>query len=195
MLKRKDLQIISELIEPNSRVLDLGCGDGTLLNELIKKKEISGLGIEISLEQIKKCLEMGLSVVQEDLNEGLKDLQDFSFDYVILSQTLGHISKPIKLLLEMARVGKNSIVSFENIAYWRNRLSFLFKGYFSKKTTNDFSGKQQFLTINRFFQLCKLCDLTISLRILLPKKMARIFPNLFCKTAIFTFKARARNEK
>ena len=112
LLKRKDLQIISEIIEPHSKVLDLGCGEGHLLNELIKAKKISGLGIEISIERIKKCLEHGLSVVQEDLNDGLKDFQDKSFDYVILSQTLEDISRPLYLLLEMVRVGKKCIISF-----------------------------------------------------------------------------------
>lgn len=107
MLKRKDLQTIADSISPSSKVLDLGCGDGTLLKELIKVKKVKGLGIEISIQKIKKCLEYGVSVVQEDLNEGLRDFQDDSFDYVILSQTLEDISNPAHLIHEMLRVGKN----------------------------------------------------------------------------------------
>ncbi len=189
MIKRKDLQIILDMIKPDSRVLDLGCGDGELLNELIVEKKVSGLGIEISLEKITECIGKGLSVVQEDLNEGLKDFQDFSFDYVILSQTLGDIAKPLKLLIEMARVGRYCIVSFENIAYWKNRVSFLLKGHFSRNSTNILRGKQQFLTIKKFMQLCELCDLSIFKKTLLPKKLASLLPNLFCKTAIFTLKS------
>ena len=83
MIQRKDFQIILEFIEPKSKVLDLGCGTGELLNELNRIKNVDGLGIEISLESIKKCLEYGLSVVQEDLNEGLKDFQNNSFDVII----------------------------------------------------------------------------------------------------------------
>ncbi len=182
MLKRKDLQIISEIIEPQSKVLDLGCGDGHLLNELIKAKKITGLGIEISIERIKKCLERGLSVVQEDLNDGLKDFQDKSFDYVILSLTLEDISRPLYLLLEMVRVGKKCIISFENAAFWVNRMSFFLKGEFSK---NRSSGKQQFLTIKIFQKLCKIGNIKICSKIFLPQKSSKLLPNLFCKMAIF----------
>jgi methionine biosynthesis protein MetW len=182
LLKRKDLQIISEIIEPHSKVLDLGCGDGHLLNELIKAKKITGLGIEISIERIKKCLERGLSVVQEDLNEGLKDFQDKSFDYVILSQTLEDISRPLYLLLEMVRVGKKCIISFDNVAFWMNRMSFFLKGEFSK---NRSSRKQQFLTIKIFQKLCKIGSIKICRKILLPQKSSRLLPNLFCRMAIF----------
>ncbi len=193
MPSRKDLQIISEIIEPNTRVLDLGCGDGFLLNELIKRKKVSGLGIEISLEHIKKCLEHGLSVVQEDLNHGLKDFQDKSFDYVILSQTLEHISKPLHLLLEMVRVGKKCIVSFDNTAFWRNRISFFLSGEFSLNKST--SGKQQFLTIKNFLSLCNLGKLIICRKILLPQRSENLLPNLFCKTAIFILRGTNINEK
>lgn len=193
MRSRKDLQIISEIIEPNSRVLDLGCGDGFLLNDLIRGKNASGLGIEISLKHIKKCLEHGLSVVQEDLNQGLKDFQDNSFDYVILSQTLADISKPLYLLLEMVRVGKKCIISFDNTASWRNRISFLINGEFSLNKSK--SGKQQFITIKNFLRLCKLGNLQICRKILLPKSSAKLLPNLFCKTAIFILKDKNIKEK
>ena len=185
MSRRKDLHIITEIIEPNSRVLDLGCGDGSLLNKLIQNKNISGLGIEISLEHIKKCLEYGLSVVQEDLNQGLKDFQDKSFDYVILSQTLDHISNPIFLLLEMVGVGKNCIISFDNTANWRNRISFLIRGEFSLNKSIQRSGRQQFLTIKKFLELCKVGNLIICKKIILPKRSTKISSNIFCKTAIF----------
>ena len=195
MLKRKDLQIIADIIEPESRVLDLGCGDGTLLYELINDKKITGLGIEISLERIKKCLERGISVVQEDLNEGLKEFQNKSFDYVILSQTLEDISKPVYLIHEMLRVGKKCIISFENLAYWRNRISFLLSGNVNggrNKTDLLRDGeKQQLLTVNRFFKFCSYYKFTVCKQKFLPNGkigLTNAFPNFYSKIAIFILK-------
>ncbi len=197
MLKRKDLQIICEYVTDSSRVLDLGCGDGQLLHELVKEKKVKGLGIEISIDCIKNCLKKGLSVIQEDLNEGLKDFKDNSFDYIILSQTLEYISSPDNLIKEMLRVGKRSYISFENLAYWRNRLSFLFKGRIksSKNGGSIINGKkQQLLTVKSFQELCKKKGFIISSRIYLPKRqfnLTKIFPNLFSRTAIFILKCKS----
>lgn len=195
MLKRKDLQIICEYITLSSRVLDLGCGDGQLLYELVKEKKVKGLGIEISIDCIKSCLEKGLSVIQEDLNEGLKDFKDKSFDYIILSQTLEYISSPDNLIKEMLRVGEHSFISFENLANWRNRVSFLFKGRIksSKNGRSIINGKkQQLLTVKSFLELCKKKGFNISFKIYLPKRrfnLTNIFPNLFSRTAIFILKS------
>lgn len=195
MLKRRDLQKIANIIKPKSRVLDLGCGNGTLLSELINEKQVTGLGIEISLEHIKKCLERGISVVQEDLNEGLKDFQDKSFDYVVLSQTLEDISKPVYLIHEMLRVGKKCIISFENFAYWKNRISFLISGYVHRgEIKNDLlrdGEKQQILTVNKFYKFCSNYKLTVCKQIFLPNgklSLTYTFPNFYCKTAIFILK-------
>ncbi|MBY8983429.1 MAG: methyltransferase domain-containing protein [Candidatus Lokiarchaeota archaeon] len=193
MLKRKDLKIIADIIQPRTKVLDLGCGDGILLSELIQQKQVSGLGIEIDIEKIKKCLEIGISVVQEDLNEGLKDFKDNNFDYVILSQTLEHIKKPVYLVKEMLRVSKKCIISFDNIAFWKNRLSFLVNGNLNKhpyqKKISYSGGKQHLLTIKKFLELCELYNFSIYDQIYLPHiKIARKFPNIFCKTAIFVLK-------
>ena len=195
MLRRKDLQIIADIIEPKSRVLDLGCGDGSLLSELIKEKQVTGLGIEISLERIKKCLERGISVVQEDLNEGLKDFQDKSFDYVVLSQTLEDISKPVYLIHEMLRVGKKCIISFENLAFWKNRISFLFSGNVSsggyKSDLLRDGEKQQILNVNTFYNFCSNYKFTVCKKIFLPNgklSLTNTFPNFYSRTAIFILK-------
>ena len=195
MLKREDLQVIFDIIQPNSKVLDLGCGDGSLLYELIKKKNASGLGIEVSMEKIKSCLEYGISVTQEDLNEGLKDFQNNSFDYIILSQTLEYIANPVYLIQEMLRVGKKCIISFENLAYWKNRISFLFKGTLKRKRSDNdhlFYGKKiQILTVNKFFNFCAYYKIKICNNFYLPVKkfnITRAFPNLFSKIAIFILK-------
>jgi len=193
--KRKDLQIISNIIKAKSKVLDLGCGDGELLHELILEKNIKGLGIEISLERIKSCIDKGVSVVQEDLNEGLKEFQDNSFDYVILSQTLEYISKPDYLIKEMLRAGGYCIISFENLAYWKNRISFLLKGHLKSGEKIDAltnGKKQQILTIKSFLNFCTKNNLKISEKFYLPKRklnLAWSFPNTFCRTAVFILKS------
>ncbi|MFX1239502.1 MAG: methionine biosynthesis protein MetW [Promethearchaeota archaeon] len=197
MLKRKDLQIIANVIDPQSKVLDLGCGDGQLLNELINNKDILGFGIEISLTRIKKCLEKGISVVQEDLNEGLKEFQRNSFDYVILSQTLEYISKPLYLIQEMLRVGNKCIISFENMAYWKKRFNFFLFGSLEKRSKSKgtlLDGKKQlFLSVKEFLRLSNYYNLHICKKLHVPNKrmiLSRIFPNLFSKVAIFVIKSK-----
>ncbi len=195
MLERKDLRTIFEIIKPNSRVLDLGCGDGLLLSELVVKKKVNGVGIEISIEKIKSCLNNGISVIQEDLNEGLKDFKDNSFDYVILSQTLEYIAHPVYLIQDMLRVGKNVVISFENLAYWKNRITFLLKGALRRSKTNDnslfFRKKIQILSINKFFDFCAYFQIHTSRQIYLPitkLNLTKTFPNLLSKMAIFILK-------
>ena len=108
--------LILDIIEENSKILDLGCGDGYLLKLLKDKKKVIGSGIEISQEQVIKCLEKGLSVIQGNIDEGLRQFADKSYDYVILNQTLQSTNKPDFVLEEMLRVGKKCIVSFPNFA-------------------------------------------------------------------------------
>ena len=195
MLERKDLRAIFGIIKPNSKVLDLGCGDGLLLRELVVKKKVNGVGIEISIEKIKSCLNNGISVIQEDLNEGLKDFKDNSFDYVILSQTLEYIAHPVYLIQDMLRVGKKVVISFENLAYWKNRITFLLKGALKRSRTSDnslfFRKKIQILSIKKFFDFCAYYQIQTSRQIYLPiKKLSlnKTFPNLLSKTAIFILK-------
>ncbi len=192
---RKDLRIIFDNIKPKSKVLDLGCGDGLLLHELITKKEVTGLGIEITIEKIKACLKYGVSVIQEDLNKGLEEFQNNSFDYVILSQTLEYIANPVYLIQEMLRVGKNCIISFENLANWKNRLTFMFTGTLKRERTHNlnlFYGKKiQILDINKFSKFCVYYKITINNKFYLPIRkynLTQIFPNLFSKIAIFILK-------
>ncbi|UCH75241.1 MAG: methionine biosynthesis protein MetW [Rhodospirillales bacterium] len=125
---RVDLQLIAEMVEPGSRVLDVGCGDGTLLQHLWKTKEVNGRGIELSQAGVNACVRNGLSVIQGDADTDLKDYPSDAFDYVILSQTLQATHNPRTVLDNMARIGKRSIVSFPNFGYWRVRWSLLFGG-------------------------------------------------------------------
>lgn len=120
--------IITEWITPGSRVLDLGCGDGTLLASLIKHKQVHGIGVEIAEEKIIACLKKGISVYQADIDQGLSNFDDLNFDYVILNATLQVIHKPYKVIEEMLRVGRFAIISISNFGYASNRLRVLCTG-------------------------------------------------------------------
>ncbi|MBL1432109.1 MAG: methionine biosynthesis protein MetW [Gammaproteobacteria bacterium] len=125
---RPDLEIISDWINANSRVLDLGCGDGTLLAHLIEHRHVSGYGLEIQDDNITKCLDKGLNVLQINLDEGLADFNNNAFDYVVMTQTLQAVSYPDKLLEEMLRVGREVIVTFPNFGHWRSRMNIALQG-------------------------------------------------------------------
>lgn len=128
-LMRYDLQIIASWIEPGSKVIDLGCGEGDLLQHLIALKGVQGTGIELNEEKVARCIEKGLSVLQGDINAEVHDYPEGSFDYVILSQTLQQVYKPDNLIRAMLRIGQKGIVSFPNFSHWQIRLQLLFTGY------------------------------------------------------------------
>lgn len=127
-LRPADYQEILDIVEPGSKVLDLGCGDGGLLRLLIDEREVHGRGVEIDEAMIIASISKGLSVFQGNLNEGLRDHTSGSYDYVILNQTLQVVERPDRLIREMLRVGKRVIVSFPNFGYYRVRLRTLFSG-------------------------------------------------------------------
>jgi methionine biosynthesis protein MetW len=120
--------IILREVPENSSVLDLGCGEGKLLKKLICEKDIKGQGIEISDEAVFRCIEKGVPIFQANLDEGLVEFENGSYDYVILEETLQTLHSPIKVLREMLRVGRKGIVSFPNFGYWRVRLYLALKG-------------------------------------------------------------------
>ncbi|MCK5515962.1 MAG: methionine biosynthesis protein MetW, partial [Desulfobulbaceae bacterium] len=123
-----DLQIIGSTIEPESKVLDLGCGNGDLLAWLEKNKQVQCTGIEQDKEKAAHCIARGLSVLQGDLSEEVDDYPTGSFDYVILSQTLQQVFEPAQLLFSLARIGRRVIVSFPNFGHYSIRLQLLFIG-------------------------------------------------------------------
>lgn len=128
MSTRADHAIISEWVDSDSRVLDLGCGDGELMAHLQSTRGATGYGIDIDQQHVHDSIGRGINVIQSDLDEGLADFKDNSFDYVILSMTLQAVTYPDKLLTEMLRVGKEGIVTFPNFAHWSPRLQLAFKG-------------------------------------------------------------------
>ncbi len=126
---RFDLKIIASWIEPGSRVISLGCGEGDLLHYLKQNKQIIGTGIDHDEVKVARGIERGLSILQGDINTEVLDYSDDFFDYVILSQTLQQIYEPAKLIQAMLRIGKKGVVSFPNFSQWRIRLQLLMSGY------------------------------------------------------------------
>jgi methionine biosynthesis protein MetW len=127
-LLRADQRLITEIVPPGARVLDLGCGDGALLERLRDERGATVRGVEIDLENIARCIERDVPVYQGDLDEGLADIPDGRFDVVILSQTLQVVKRPRLVLSEMLRVGRLSVVSFPNFGHWKIRAHLGFRG-------------------------------------------------------------------
>lgn len=125
---RPDLAVIAAHIEPGTRVLDIGCGDGALMAALRDEKNVDVRGIEIDGSQVEQCVARGLSVVQGDADRDLAFYPDGAFDYAVLSQTLQTAARPDRMLSELLRVGRSAFVSFPNFAYWRTRGALLTKG-------------------------------------------------------------------
>ena len=125
---RQDLRLIAEMIEPRSRVLDIGCGDGALLAYLARQKSVDGRGIELSQSGVNACVGHGLSVIQGDADRDLEAYPAGAFDVVVLSQTLQATHRPRRVVEELVRIGRRAIVSFPNFGFWRIRLRLLLTG-------------------------------------------------------------------
>jgi len=125
---KNEFKIIADLIENNSRVIDVGCGDGVLMDFLKKNKNIDVRGLEISKEKVQKCISKGLTVIEGNAESDLQQFPNQSFDYAILSQTLQAFLNPETVINELLRIGRKAIVTIPNFGYWRVRLHLLFKG-------------------------------------------------------------------
>ena len=156
---KQEFQIISDLIEKNTRVLDVGCGDGTLMEYLKHNKEIDIRGIEISKDNVQKCLSKGLAVIEGDAEKDLLQFPDSSFDFVILSQTLQAFLSPEIVIKELLRVGKKAIVTIPNFGFWKVRLHLLFKGTMpiTKNLPNEWYSTPNLhvCTIKDFYNFCE----------------------------------------
>ncbi len=156
---RADLSIIADWIAEGSSVLDLGCGDGTLLNYLIHNKEVKGMGVEIDLNRIISCIEKGIPVIEHNLNEKFDNIRDKAYDYVILSQTIQELNIPDALIDEILRIGKHGIVSFPNFGYYRIRFQLFMGGKMPKSKTLPHewfnTPNIHLLTLSDFKDFCK----------------------------------------
>ncbi|CAO3356844.1 methionine biosynthesis protein MetW [Azospirillum melinis] len=153
---RDDLKLIAEMVEPNSRVLDVGCGDGTLLDYLSHTKNVDGRGIELSMDGVRQCVAHGLSVIQGDAETDLKDYPAEAFDYVILGQTLQAMKQPRDVLEMLCRIGRRAIVSVPNFGYWRVRMQLMLTG---RMPVTEKLGYQWWETPNIHF--CTLRDFVV----------------------------------
>jgi methionine biosynthesis protein MetW len=155
---RVDLQVIAGMIPPGSRVLDIGCGDGELLDYLVHFRQVDGRGMEISQAGVNNCVAHGLSVIQGDADTDLKDYPSDAFDYVILSQTLQATYDPREVLRQLVRIGKRAIVSFPNFGAWHVRLKLLWSGKMPVTESYDVAWYEtpniHLCTIDDFAELC-----------------------------------------
>jgi methionine biosynthesis protein MetW len=193
ILARRDYAMIAGMVPPASRVLDLGCGEGELLAWLRQFKNVDARGVEIDGTKVRKAISRGVSVYQGDLETGLRDYPDDSFDFVILSQTLQEMHRPLGVLLEMLRVGRHVIVSFPNFGHWTVRLAHLMSGRAPKTELfpHDWydSPNLHFLTVDDFVGLCRKQCWVIEKRIFLQgEKEIRVLPNLLAETAVFSIR-------
>ena len=185
---------INDWISRDSKVLDLGCGDGSLLNDLRKEKSASGLGIEIDAEKIKSCLKKGISVIEQDIDSGLENFGNQSFDYVVMSQSIQALKKPEVALEEIVRIGKECIVSIPNFANIKCRLQLFFKGQMPVSSALPYdwysTPNLHLCSLEDFEKLCKKSNIKIVERKLSKINgddsiLMKLLPNLFSEVALY----------
>ena len=191
---RPDLEIIQQWIEPESRVLDLGCGNGTLLTYLKSTKQVRGIGLEIDEENIQCCIQNGVNVIEQNLDQGLSNFQSGSFETVLLAQTLQALSNPDRLIDEMLRIGERGIVTFPNFGNWKSRLYLATKG---RMPVSKFMPHQwydtpniHFCTVKDFDALCKTKNIRVLTRTVVDSQhqgswAVKSWPNFLGEIAIY----------
>lgn len=191
---RIDLDVIQEWIAPGSSVLDLGCGDGALLEQLSKNKNVRGYGLEIDPEQINRCVERGVNVVEQNLDVGLDNFADDSFDAVVMTQALQTLRQPHLVVREMLRVGRDCIITFPNFGQWKARWHLAFSGRMPVSDLLPYEWYNtpniHFCTFRDFEVLCRQNNWTILHRqVVSESRLGMVFkdlsPNLFGETAIY----------
>jgi methionine biosynthesis protein MetW len=199
LLGRSDYAIIGDIVELGAKVLDLGCGEGELLEWLAQNKGVEARGVEISGAKVQRAIARGVSVYQGDIDQGLADYPDQAFDYVILSQTLQETHRPRKVLREMLRVGRRAIVAFPNFGHWRVRLSMLLSGGAPRTKLFPYAWYESpnihFLTVLDFEALAAVEGLVVERRYFLAgRRKVKLLPNLLAEVAVFQVTAAAATD-
>jgi len=196
---RVDLQLIADLVEPGSRVLDIGCGDGSLMELLQHRRGVDARGIELSQPGVNECVRRGLSVIQGDADRDLVHYPDAAFDYAILSQTIQATENPKQVLDELLRIGRRAVVSFPNFGHWTVRSSLMVKGRMPVTRNLSYAWYDtpniHFCTIRDFVELTREVGATVESAIALNSAGARVgmrLPwwvwNLFGSQAVFVLR-------
>lgn len=195
---RIDQQLAERWIKPHSRVLDLGCGSGELLAHMQNKHSIRAYGLEIDQEKIAIAIGRGLNIIQQDLNLGLKQFADQSFDYVVMAQALQAVDAPDILLRDMVRVGREAIITFPNFAHWKPRSFLALKGMMPVSKALPYTWYNtpniHLCTFKDFEALCQDNGIRIINRLAVndtqqASKLMKYLPNLFGEIAIYRVSA------
>ena len=207
---RVDLRLVASLVESGTRVLDVGCGDGSLLRYLVDQKKVDGRGLEISPKGVRACLLQGLSVVQGDADTDLRNYPSGAFDFVVLSETLQTTHNPLGVLRELVRIGRHAIVSFPNFGYWRCRWQLLVRG--KMPVTNSLplpwhaTPNIHFSTISDFLETCVEENISVQKSFAVNQRgeplksiYGGILPNIFGAQGVFlltaaSFEGRAESD-
>jgi len=193
---RVDLLLLADMVEPDSRVLDIGCGDGTLLRILAETRNVDARGIEILQSNVNQCVARGLSVVQGDADTDLINYPDNAFDYAILSQTIQATRRPRDVLEQLLRIGQRAIVSFPNFGHWRIRSQIMFRGRMPVTQNLSYAWYDtpniHFCTIKDFAVMCEELDAKVETSVALNAqgqrlglKIPNFMQNLLGQQAIF----------
>jgi methionine biosynthesis protein MetW len=193
---RVDLLLLADMVEPNSRVLDVGCGDGALLRILAETRNVDARGVEISQSNVNQCVARGLSVVQGDADTDLINYPDNAFDYTILSQTIQATRRPRDVLQQLLRIGERVIVSFPNFGHWRIRSQIMFRGRMPVTQNLSYAWYDtpniHFCTIKDFAVMCEELDAKVETSVALNAqgqrlglKIPNFMQNLLGQQAIF----------
>jgi len=191
---RLDYSVVSNWVKPNSRVLDLGCGDGSLLQNLQSNLNVHGYGVEIDEGNILKCVQNNVNVLEQDIEKGLGNFDDQAFDTVIMSQAIQTLAHPDKALKEMLRIGKECIITFPNFGHWKARVHLTFRGRMPVSDLLPYEWYNtpniHFCTFKDFDVMCKQMHARIINRQVVSntsfgKTFESLNPNLFGETALY----------
>ncbi len=188
---RQDFQIIADWVKPNTKVLDLGCGDGDLLKHLQKTRQIRGYGVDLADNNVLACVQNGVNVIQRDLEAGLAEFASDTFDYVVLSQTLQAMHHTEAILREMLRVAREGIVAFPNFGYWKNRMQVI-RGHMPVSDDIPYqwynTPNVHLCTMHDFEALCAQLNIHIRERVVMTAgKRVHFLRNLTGSLAVYRF--------